>query len=359
MLRSPLRLVVVAIAAAVAVLVVPRTGLARAADVPAPEPVCSISDERLAELSGLAADGEHYYAVNDGGTQVEVVVLGTDCGVQRVITAPTDPYDVEDLALAADGTLWLADTGDNSKRRDTVALHAVTGDGASTLYRLTYPDGQHDAEALLLDSSGTPYIITKDVLGEAEVYRPVSELSSPGPTALEHVGSLEFDTTDTSGGPVGRIGSLLVTGAATGHDGNVVALRTYTDAYLYPVPNGDVLAALRTNPVRVPLPGEPQGEAIAFTPDGRLLSAGEGLGEPIRAITGAVDLASQPEQTAADGPTGSGAAAPAADAAGPGGQQQGRSGEQDRSAGLPFVPAMVVALLVAVTAFYGLRRLRR
>ena len=35
-------------------------------------------------------------------------------------TAAVDPYDPEDLAVAADGTVWLADTGDNN---------AIRGDG--------------------------------------------------------------------------------------------------------------------------------------------------------------------------------------------------------------------------------------
>ena len=37
-------------------------------------------------------------------------------------TAAVDPYDPEDLAVGADGTVWLADTGDNNATRPTVAL---------------------------------------------------------------------------------------------------------------------------------------------------------------------------------------------------------------------------------------------
>lgn len=265
-------------------------GVWPAAAVPAPRPLCAISDERLTEVSGLVSDGAHWYAVNDGGSRLEVYVLGRDCAVRRVITAPVDPFDVEDLARAPDGTLWLADTGDNRLQRDTVALHALTPGGSATLYRLTYPDGPHDAEALLLDRTGVPYVITKNILGESEVYRPVGRLDSPGPTPLKKVAELSLAGTDTPGGPVGRIGSVLVTGGAVSADGTVVALRTYTDAYLYPAPDGDVVAALKREPVRVPLPGEDQGEAIALEPDGTLLSVSEGLRQPVRAVTGATAL---------------------------------------------------------------------
>lgn len=262
--------------------------VAHAAEAPAP--LCTVKDKRLNELSGMVSDGEHIYAINDGGTKTQVFVLGRDCAVQRVITNPADPYDVEDLARSADGTFWLSDTGDNRKQRDTVALSALTPQGKATLYRLTYPDGQHDTEALLLDRTGTPYLVTKNILGDALVFRPKDKLTSPGPTPLENVGTVTIKATDTEGGPVGALGSLVVTGGATSADGKVVALRTYTDAYLYPAPDGDIAAALKREPVRVPLPGEKQGEAIAFDPDGTLLSGSEGVGEPIKAVPKAADL---------------------------------------------------------------------
>ena len=92
---------------------------------------------------------------------------------------------------------------------------------------------------------------------------------------------MQLTSTDTPGGPVpGIVGSVTVTGAATSADGTAVALRTYTDAYLFPLPDGDVAARFAAKPVRVPLPDEAQGEAIAFEPDGSLLSGSEGAGPP-------------------------------------------------------------------------------
>lgn len=280
----------------------PAAFAAFAAQPDPPEPVdeCVVEDDRLAELSGLAADAEFRYAVGDGGRRLQVLVLRPDCTVQRVITAAVDPFDVEDLALGLDGRLWLADTGDNSRQRETIALHVLSPNGAPELYRLTYPDGPHDAEALLLDQEGRPYIVTKETLGSSAVYRPVGELSSPGPTALELVTSVRFPRTDTPGGPIGPLGSSVVTGGATSVDGGVVALRTYTDAYLFAVPDGDLVAALGRTPVRVPLPNEPQGEAIAFTADGALLSASERAEtgpQPIRSVPDAIGLADSAEPT--------------------------------------------------------------
>ncbi|WP_170200595.1 SdiA-regulated/phytase-like domain-containing protein [Prauserella endophytica] len=333
--------------ASVLALLLAAAAVPASAQAPAPEQVCSLGDDRLAEVSGLAADEGSWYAVNDGGTSIEVFVLGKDCSVQDVLTDPTDPYDVEDLALAPDGTLWLGDTGDNRKQRDTVALHALSPGGPATLYRLTYPDGARDAEALLLDRSGTPYIITKNVLGGSEVYRPSAPLASPGPTPLEKVGSLSLSATDTPGGPVGTAGSLLVTGAATNADGSVFAVRTYTDAYLYPAPDGDVVAALQRSPVRVPLPDEAQGEAIAFEPDGSLLSVSEGVGSPVRIVRGAaglVDVETTPSEPAQSDSAAGGSPAPAA--------------EQD-SSGVPVLPGIAIAVGVAAMLVFGFSKLRR
>ncbi|GAA3851418.1 hypothetical protein GCM10022243_16460 [Saccharothrix violaceirubra] len=264
---------------------------------PAVVDACAITDPRLAELSGLGSDGTSWYAVADSDDgRIEVQVLDRSCAITRTIVGATDPFDVEDLALAPDGTLWLADTGDNRRSRQTVALHAVSPDGTTRLFRLTYPDGAHDAEALLLDGAGVPYIVTKEAFGSPLVYRPTGPLVPDGTEPLEQVAKLSLPGSDTTGGPaVGSVVTRVVTGGAMSRDGRVAAVRTYTDAYLYPVVDGDLATSLEADPVRVPLPGEPQGEALAFDPDGTLVSASEfgdtGASSAVRTVAGAAALA--------------------------------------------------------------------
>ena len=251
------------------------------ATVPAeaqPTTRCQISDPRLAELSGLVAVGDQVLAVNDGGEQAAVHLLDAACQVVDVHTAAVDPFDPEDMALAADGTVWLADTGDNNMNRPTVALLALRPDGTTGVYRLTYPDGPHDAEALLLAPDGTPYLVTKEVLGASAVYRPAAALVDGGTVALAQVAAVNVTLTGTPGGPVGRAGQLMITGGAVSGDGTRLALRTYTDAYVWHLAGSDVPAALAVPPVRIPLPESPQGEAISFSADSQqLLVASEGL----------------------------------------------------------------------------------
>jgi hypothetical protein len=244
----------------------------------APSVQCQITEPGLAELSGLVAVGDRLLAMNDGGDQLSVYLLDAACQVIDVHTAPIDPYDPEDMAVAADGTVWLADTGDNTATRETVALLALRPDGSTSVYRLAYPDGAHDAEALLLAPDGTPYVVTKEMLGASGVYSPASPLVGGGTVALAKVAAVNLTFTGTAGGPVGQAGQLLVTGGAVAADGRHLALRTYTDAYVWPLAGSDVVGALAAAPLRIPLPESPQGEAISFAADNlNLLVASEGL----------------------------------------------------------------------------------
>ena len=260
----------------------------------APATACVISDPRLDELSGLAATPTGYVGLNDGkfGTSVlRLFVLDRACNVTRVITdRGFDPLDPEDLARTADGTLWIADIGDNNRERATVAVDRLPpGASRGTTYRLTYPDGAQDAEALLIQPDGRAVIVTKALSGVAAIFVSARPLTGPPATLpLRAAGTVSCSGTGTTGGPdVGSFATVLVTGAALAPGGRQVVLRTYTDAYEWDVRGGDVTGALTGGPPRrTALPGEPQGESISFTADGTAyLTVSEGLGQPIRRWT--------------------------------------------------------------------------
>jgi hypothetical protein len=260
------------------------TGLPVSAEA-ASAPLCTITDRRIPESSGLAAAGDQLYTINDGGEKLQVYVLDRGCRVRRVIQNPVNPYDVEDLARGADGTLWLADIGDNDANRSTVALELLTEAGEATLFRFRYPDGPHDAEALLVDRRGRPYIVTKEPL-TARVYTPATSPSTDRATPLRKVATVSVPLTGTRGGPVGPASQVLVTGGAVAPGGSRLALRTYTDVYLWTVANDDVAAALQADPARrIALPATTQGEAVTFSSDGRsLLTSTENLPAPVYAV---------------------------------------------------------------------------
>lgn len=256
--------------------------------------LCTNSDERLAEASGLVTTPNGYAVVNDGGDQVSVFLLDRECAVSRILTSPQDPFDPEDLARTEDGALWIADIGDNERERETVVIWEVDpSTGSATKHRLAYPDGAHDAEALLIPADKAPVIVTKESSGIAKVYvapQPLSA-SATGTRTLRAAGTVTITAAGTSGGPTdaGPTAGVLVTGGAIAPDGKHVALRTYTDAYEWELDSAgdstasDVATALGSGePTRTPLPGEPQGESIAYTLDNAgFVTLSEGVGQPL------------------------------------------------------------------------------
>ncbi len=263
----------------------PAAGAAQAA---AGTKVCKITDERLGELSGLVATEDGFITVNDSSDQdsrKQVFFLDDKCKVVDGVSYGGDgPRDTEDMALSPDGdTLWIADIGDNQRKRSTIGLWSMPVDGSRKpkIHRLAYPAAKHDAEALLMNGDGTPIIVTKEFGRAASIYTPTTELKTGNleGVPLRKVGEITVPPSDTSGNALSRIGRATIDGGAVSPDGSKVVLRTYTDALEWDVKGGDVVAALKGEPRVTPLPDEPFGEAISYSPDGRNLFTVSDMGE--------------------------------------------------------------------------------
>ncbi|MEU7618408.1 hypothetical protein AB0B27_20280 [Micromonospora rifamycinica] len=267
---------------AVSPLAVAPVAVAPVAAAAAGKKKCTITDERLRELSGLVATKTGYIVINDGTLQESrkrVFFLDTKCKIAKepVKYSGDGPFDTEDLALSPDGkTLWIADTGDNvtsRERRTRVAVWTmpISGSKQPVLHRLSYPERKpHDAEALLVGADGLPLVITKVPSGKAEIYTPEAKLDSGGdtePVPMKKVGEITLPKTTTDN-PLNIIGRVAITGAARSPDGSRVVLRTYADAFEYDVSGDDIVAALTTGKPRVTPLADPFGEAIAYTPEG-------------------------------------------------------------------------------------------
>ncbi|SCF26528.1 hypothetical protein [Micromonospora chokoriensis] len=295
-------------------------------------PVCQIRDDRLRELSGMVATDDGYVVVNDGAddeARRRIFFLDQRCAVVRAVSYPSRPRDTEDLAVGRDGTVWVADIGDNDRSRTTVGVWRLApGAERPVLHRMTYPDRPHDAEALLLDADGQPMVITKGGSGTVFLYRPTAALRPGATTPLALAGQVTLPTTTTSN-PFSFLGRGVVTGAATAPDGRRVVLRTYADAFEYDVPDGDVVRALTSGtPRSTPLPDEPQGESITYSRDGgSLLTVSESADQPPGTRPTILRYPATAETAPTTGPTGStGPVAPthvrpiAEDGIGPGGR---------------------------------------
>ncbi|MGW5558269.1 hypothetical protein ACWER9_13710 [Micromonospora sp. NPDC003944] len=307
-----------------AVALAPSVATAGAA---AGTPVCQVRDDRLREISGMVATDDGYVVINDGAddeARRRIFFLDHRCAVVRAVSFPSRPRDTEDLAIGRDGAIWVADIGDNDRTRTTVAVWRLApGAKQPVLHRMTYPDRPHDAEALLLDASGRPLIVTKGGSGTVFLYAPSTDLRPEATTPLTALGQVVLPTTTTSN-PFSFLGRGVITGAANAPEGRRVVLRSYADAFEYDVPDGDVVRALTTGTARVtPLPDEPQGESITYSRDGRsLLTVSESAGQPagtrstiLRYPATATTVTAAPS-TESVGPLASAAVRPAAGEAG-------------------------------------------
>ena len=221
------------------------------------------------ELSGLVvspARRDVLWSLNDSGNPASLLaVTTTGRTVAEVTVAGALNVDWEDIAAGSRGTLLVGDIGDNLGERPSIVVYRVpevtvpARPGSVTpraRYELRYPDGGHDAEALLFDrASATIVIVTKSFAGRARVYvarRP----SSRRVTTLRRTGTLDLGA---------------VTAGDVSADGRTIVLRTYDSAYAWRRRAGEsVAAALRRKPcaIKAGLLAEGQGEALALTRDG-------------------------------------------------------------------------------------------
>ena len=178
----------------------------------------TITDTRITESSGLAADPEAggYWTVNDSGDSAVAYALNTSGRVVGTLEYRAEPIDVEAVAVH-DGRLYVADIGDNLADRDSVTVYYF--DNASPddqtvnyhAYDFTYPDGPHDAETLLVDASGRLFVVTKDAVGA--VYAAPRQPKRAGTNELTKVGEAPGAVTDGTFLPDGKRIALLTYGS--------------------------------------------------------------------------------------------------------------------------------------------------
>jgi len=316
-------------------------------------PLFRFQDPRIDESSSLvqSSSADRLYTANDSGDAARVFTVDLQ-GRTRAVTSlrGVQAVDVEDAALGPDRTLYLADTGDNAAEREAVAvlrLPEPTGGGSTPAESttLTYEDGPHDAETLLVHPrTGQVLVVTKGLLGSG-VY------AAPQPLAdgvLRRVASVRLASTGTPGGPRPQaVAQLLATGGAVSPDGRRLVVRSYTDAYVFDVPGEDLVEAFAGTPTVVPLPATAQGEAVTWTRDGRaLLTSSEGEGAPVHRVPVPARVGDPPTRTPVPSPSPS-----PSPSLSPGAAQQ-----QDGT-GVPVLPLAVGGgVILVMLAVLGRRR---
>ena len=264
---------------------------------------------RVVESSGVAVSRTYpdvLWTHNDSGDGPYLYATdlrGTDRGA--LLVSGAQALDWEDMSLGPcpvafkqqppprqprprASCIYLADTGDNLELRPYVTVYAIpeprpperASDTLGTtrapaVLNLRYPDGSHDVEAVYVSPRDTAlYLVSKGARrGSAiRLYRVDRKAwRAPSDTTSEIVLAALVQTLDVRPNPeAGRV----VTAGAARPDGRVVAIRTYSEIYLfYPGVGGRLLPA-RARPCDI-AGLEIGGEAIDFLDDSTFVLTSE------------------------------------------------------------------------------------
>jgi hypothetical protein len=254
-----------------------------------------IRNPSVDESSGLVASRLNpgvYWTHNDSGDGPFVYAFdqtGKSRGVLR-LTGATN-RDWEDIGIgpgpqADKPYLYVGDIGDNNFNHPEIVLYRIPepaltpADAELTkkkarstdpveAIRLRYPDGQHDAETMLVHpTTGNVYIITKIPFERPTVYEAFAPLNPNKVTTMKRIGQIAVPS--LAGG--------VLTGGSVSPDGTRVALCDYFQGYEAVLPTGknfDEIWNEKLTPID--LGRRQQGEAIAYRLDGKaLLTTSEG-----------------------------------------------------------------------------------
>jgi hypothetical protein len=259
----------------------------------------------IRESSGVAASRAHQdvlWTHNDSGDGPYLYATdlrGTDRG--RLLVSGAQAWDWEAMAqgpcpvpfvlqprprVVAGSCVFLGDVGDNLEARPFVTIYAVpepeppaqAGDTlgatrAPAVLRVRYPDGFHDVEAMYVSPRDTAlYLVTKGGRRSSiRLYRIERRSWSRPDTAGDVAVATLVQTLDIRPSPeAGRV----VTDGAIRPDGRLVALRTYSEIYLFYPGVGGRLVPARERPCNI-AGLEIGGEAIDFLSDSTFVLTSE------------------------------------------------------------------------------------
>jgi hypothetical protein len=216
----------------------------------------------LKEVSGIAdsktAPG-HVWALQDRGNPPQLHLINHNGTVQKnIYIKGARNRDWEDMALVG-SDLYIGDIGDNFKAFTEYSIYKLPepAPGVDTVrsfetIRFRYPDGPHDAEALLIEPATRDiFIVTK----------------SDDPAAIYKI-AFPYSTTEVN--TAVKAGTLTYKGAvsaALSPDGNEIIVKTYLSLNHYKRAGASLEATLQKQPATLPYRIEPQGEAVAFAND--------------------------------------------------------------------------------------------
>ena len=256
-----------------------------------PRVISHISDPDITEASGLVVSkcqANVMWTHNDSGDGPFIYAVsptGDNLGTWKVTGAQN--IDWEDVAerREPDGTcrIYVGEIGDNAVRRSVHSIYRVREPQVTTQTKdnrqkdalateraerldFSYADENQNAETLMVHpATGDIYVLTKRHKGPSGVYKIKPTFGSGVVQTVARIADVQVPSI-----PVG-----LLTGGDISPDGRRVAICDYIDGYELSLPAGytNFDDIWRQQPVRIDLGSRDQGEAIAYSPDGRELFA--------------------------------------------------------------------------------------
>ncbi len=261
-----------------------------------------IKHESITEASGLIVTDNWLWVHNDSGDAASLYAI-TKEGESRasIMVEGAFAKDWEDMTHFSDNGqsyFLIGDIGDNKERNASVTFYVIKQPTSNTAAKLlytftaTYADiGPKDAEAVVVDpQSKELLLITKgrdgvihflqgkfplpsELSSEAEIKQGHGETIQDPSFNAQQVSLSEIHQIPFATPPLDRREqSRLITSAAIHPSGHQLIIRNYLSARLYQKEQGQTWAeAVQQEPCRLPLPLQPQGETLAFSPDGKSL----------------------------------------------------------------------------------------
>lgn len=271
-------------------------------DYGTPTQLSILKDKSVKESSGIAASRTVpgvYWTHNDSGDGPYIYAFdmrGNSRGVWRVTGATAT--DWEDIAAGPGpkpgvSYLYIGDIGDNESKRPEIVVYRVpepdlktgarakskaTSPAQAESFHFRYPDGSHDAEALLVHpQTGNLYVVTKILFGNPGIYEAKAPLPAGGTSTLNLIGTLSVPS--LLGG--------IITGGAISPDGRRVVFCDYMQGYEAVLENASAaFDAIWKRPlVSITLGKRAQGESITYRLDSKaLLMTSEGSPMPLTQV---------------------------------------------------------------------------
>jgi hypothetical protein len=235
-----------------------------------------ITAQAIPESSGLVASRKHagvFWTHNDSGNPPALFAITRQGELIHEFPVDAKNVDWEDIALDAAGRIYIADMGNNNRRRTEVQVYRVDEPDPGAVgttrpttrpaplrvtrtWRLTYPDAPFDCESLFI-WQGKGYVLPKRLsTAPAELFS--FDLDSPARVQkLEKVADVPSVRAPVSAADISA-------------DGKQLAILTLFGPYIFDI-NGDI-ASIGKAKVRHSRYLDPHMEAVCFVPEGLLVT---------------------------------------------------------------------------------------